>query len=120
MKTYRGSCHCGQVVFEIESALEQFAICNCSICRRKGALMHRVPADHFRLLEGENALTTYQFNTGTATHYFCRHCGIYPFHRPRVAPDAYSVNVNCLDLEPDEIAKVPVEKFDGQSFSTLE
>ena len=120
MKTYRGSCHCGRIVFEIESALEQFAVCNCSICRRKGALMHRVAAEHFQLVQGEDNLSTYEFNTGTAKHHFCRHCGIYPFHRPRVAPEAYSVNVNCLDLEPEEIAKVPVMEFDGKSFSTVD
>ena len=41
MNTYRGSCHCGAIRFtfkgpdKIESGLR----CNCSICRRKGALM---------------------------------------------------------------------------------
>ena len=120
MKTYRGSCHCGRVVFEIESGLEKFVTCNCSICRRKGALMLRVPAEHFRLVQGEEALATYEFNTGAARHHFCRHCGIYPFHRPRVAPEAYAVNANCLDLEPDEIARVPVTEFDGRALSTVD
>ena len=32
-----------------------------------------------------------------ARHWFCRHCGIYPFHRKRAAPDHYGVNVGCLE-----------------------
>ena len=121
MKTFRGSCHCATVVFEVDSDLEGVTVCNCSICRRRNAVMLRVPAAHFRLLAGEEALTLYQFNTKTAKHYFCRHCGIYPFHRPRVAPDAYAVNVFCLDgLSAEDIDRLPVRQADGRSFSTVE
>ena len=121
MMTYRGSCHCATVDFEVDTELEAVAVCNCSICRRRNAVMLRVPAERFRLLAGEKALTLYQFNTKTAKHYFCRHCGIYPFHRPRVAPDAYAVNVFCLDgLDAEDIAQLPVQRFDGHSFSIVE
>ena len=83
--------------------------------------MHRVSADRFRLIDGEDALTTYQFNTATAQHFFCGTCGIYPFHRPRVAPDAYTVNVYCLEgVDDDDVAKLAVSRFDGQSFSTVD
>ena len=121
MKTYRGSCHCATVVFKVDTDLEALGVCNCSICRRRNAVMLRVPEERFRLVAGEEALTLYQFNTKTAKHYFCRHCGIYPFHRPRVAPDAYAVNVFCLDgLSAEEIAQLPVRRFDGRSFSSIE
>jgi hypothetical protein len=32
------SCHCGVVKLEIQSAREEVNDCNCSICRRYGAL----------------------------------------------------------------------------------
>lgn len=35
---YKGSCHCGQIAFEVEGELTQVADCNCSICTRMGAL----------------------------------------------------------------------------------
>ena len=38
----------------------------------------------------------YRFHTMTARHYFCKTCG-YPFHRKRVTPDHYGINVFCLD-----------------------
>ena len=59
--------------------------------------MVRVHESRFRLLGGEDALTEYRFHTMTARHYFCKVCGIYPFHRKRVTPDHYGVNVHCLD-----------------------
>ena len=113
MKTFKGRCHCGRVRFEITTDLAQAATCNCSICAMKNAVMHRVSAENFRLLAGEDALTLYQFNTMTAKHYFCSTCGIYPFHRPRVAPDQYTINVNCL--EGVDIEDIPVQRFDGKS-----
>ncbi len=121
MKTYKGSCHCGTVVFEVETDLDEVRVCNCSICHRRNAVMHRVPAERFRLLQGEDALTLYQFNTGTAKHYFCRTCGIYPFHRPRTAPEFYAVNVHCLEgLTAEEAAALPRTAVDGRSFSTVD
>ena len=83
--------------------------------------MHRVPATQFRIIYGADALTLYQFNTSIARHYFCKTCGIYPFHRPRIAPDSYTVNVNCLDdVDDDQIKNLEIIRVDGRSFSTLE
>jgi len=73
--------------------------------------MVKVHERDFRLLAGEEALTLYQFHTNIAKHYFCKHCGIYPFHRKRIAPDSYGVNVFCLDgFDPSSI---PVRATDG-------
>lgn len=117
MQTYRGSCHCQRVQFEIQSALKPSNRCNCSYCRRRGAVMTRVPADAFKLLSGEDSLGLYQFNTGVAKHYFCKHCGIYTFHRPRVAPELYGVNVGCLEgVDP---LSLEVGVNDGAAYSRL-
>lgn len=73
--------------------------------------MVKVHESSFRLIGGEDALSVYQFHTNTAKHYFCRVCGIYPFHRKRVAPDSYGVNVFCLEeFDPEGI---PVRATDG-------
>jgi hypothetical protein len=111
LKTFAGSCHCGRVRFEIDTDFPELTRCNCSICKKKNALMVRVPEAHFRLLAGENELTEYQFHTHTARHFFCKHCGIYPFHRKRVTPDFFGVNVFCL--EDADISGVPVRMADG-------
>ena len=96
-RTCRGSCHCGAVRFEIQSDFQELTTCDCSMCRRRGAKMVKVHESAFTLLNGGDSLTLYQFHTHTAKHYFCSICGIYPFHRKRVTPDYYGVNVACLD-----------------------
>lgn len=59
--------------------------------------MAQVDAAALTIEAGETDLTLYRWNTGVARHYFCRHCGIYPFHRKRSAPDRLGVNVGCLE-----------------------
>jgi len=114
LKSYRGSCHCGRVTFEVRTDLTSVAECNCSYCRRKGALYRRVDPEDFKILSGEDALSIYDFNTRVAKHYFCKYCGIHPFHRPRAAPDKWTVNVRCLD--DVDLFRLDVLLFDGVNF----
>ena len=108
---HRGGCHCGAVAFEVDAPSAIVALeCNCSICRMTGFLHLIVPQSRFRLLRGADQLSDYQFNTGTARHLFCRHCGVKSFYVPRSNPDGYSVNVRCLDRAT--VASVMVEPFD--------
>ncbi len=111
MVTYEGGCHCGAVRFRV-AVEEHVAIeCNCSMCRMKANLHLIVTRDRFSILKGEDALSTYTFNTGVAKHTFCRVCGIHPFYVPRSHPDQIDVNVRCLDGEAmDDFV---IEKFDG-------
>ena len=93
-----GGCHCGMVRFAVLAPDEvEVKECNCSVCRMTGFIHLIVEADRFRLLSGEDKLTTYRFNTGTAKHHFCSLCGIKSFYVPRSKPDGFSVNVRCLD-----------------------
>jgi hypothetical protein len=113
--THAGGCHCGKVRFEVDAPAELEAhLCNCSICSMTSYLHLIVPAGRFRLLQGEEDLGTYTFNTKVAQHRFCTHCGIKSFYIPRSNPDGVSVNVRCL--EPDTIAMVRVTDFDGQNW----
>ena len=109
-KTYEGSCHCGKVRFEVDLNLDHVRSCDCSICRRRGALVHRLEEEDFRLLTPLEDLTLYQW-IKTAKDYFCPTCGILPFRRPRLAPHLWSVNVRCL--EGVDLAAIPVEHLQG-------
>jgi len=109
--THRGGCHCRRVRFEVDAPAAIEALdCNCSICRMAGFLHLIVPASRFRLLSGADDLTEYGFNTGTARHVFCRHCGIKSFYVPRSHPDGFDVNVRCLDA--GTVASLTVTPFD--------
>lgn len=115
MGVWSGSCHCGAVRFHVDAEIEELTRCDCSLCRRKGALMAKVPEAGLTVEAGEENLTLYQWNTGVARHWFCRTCGIYPFHRKRSAPDSYGVNVGCL--EDFDMSAYPYRLADGQTMS---
>ena len=117
--THRGGCHCGAVAFEVDApARLVVSECNCSICHMTGFLHLIVPRTRFRLLRGEDALTEYRFNTGSARHLFCGRCGVKSFYVPRSNPDGYSVNLRCLDRS--SITEVAVEPFDDNDRAASE
>jgi centromere protein V len=115
MTTHTGGCHCGAVRFEVDASAElEVHECNCSMCRRLGYLHLIVPSTAFRLLEGEEVLTVYRFNTGTARHLFCSICGVKSFYVPRSHPDGYSVSARCLD--EGTVRGMKVLPFDGANW----
>jgi hypothetical protein len=114
MKTMQGGCHCGRVRFKVTADLDRVTYCNCSICSKKGFLHLIVPPEQFDLVSGEDALTTYTFNTGVAKHTFCKVCGIHAFYVPRSDPDKIDVNVRCIDGV--DIESLTVHTFDGQQW----
>ena len=93
------SCHCGQVEAEINlpNNLDKVIRCNCSICKRKGAIMFMVKNDNFKIIKGQDKINLYQFHTKVAKHYFCSNCGIYTHHNPRSNPAMTGFNLGCLD-----------------------
>lgn len=111
---YKGGCHCGKIQFEVSIKKYEGIKCNCSICRKKGFLHLIVPSEDFKLIKGQDFLTTYTFNTKTAQHKFCKVCGIHSFYTPRSHPTSISVNIRCLDV--DIIDKVKFTDFDGQNW----
>lgn len=111
---HRATCHCGAV--ELELHLPDGVVdprhCDCSICRRKGAVVASVPLSGLTIVKGHDVLQLYQFNTRTAKHYFCSICGIYTHHQRRSSPDEYGYNVGCLEgVNPFDLG--PVHVYDG-------
>lgn len=114
---YTGGCHCKKVRFEFEAPAKLLLTrCNCSICRMTGFLHLIVDGDNFKLLSDESDLGCYQFNTKTAKHYFCKHCGVKSFYVPRSHPDGYSINANCVDVEEGKQLVGDYQDFDGANW----
>ena len=109
-----GQCHCGAVRFEatLTDGFNTIRRCTCSYCRMRGAIAVSAEIGGIKFLRGEDALTSYRFNTGSAQHFFCSKCGIYTHHQRRSNPNQYGVNVACLGgVSPFDFLDVPV--FDG-------
>ncbi len=116
MKLYRGSCHCGAIRLNFTGPeIVRGLRCNCSLCRRKGALMTEFTCapEEIRIEAEEGALATYQFGKMIAKHHFCSRCGIYPFHQTARKPGHYRINIGCVEgVDPYSL---PASVFDGAS-----
>lgn len=105
------SCHCGAVQMEMHlpDGVVAPRRCDCSLCRRRGAIAGTTSLDRIRIIKGEDQLRLYQFNTRVAKHYFCAVCGIYTHHQRRSNPAEYGYNIACLEgVNPFELGDVEV------------
>ena len=108
---HKASCHCGSVELEVSlpNGLVDPHRCDCSMCRRRGAIVSPVLLDDIKIVKGKDILNLYQFNTMTAKHYFCSKCGIYTHHQRRSNPKEYSFNVACLEgVNSYDLGEVPI------------
>ncbi|EKP4403343.1 TPA: GFA family protein [Vibrio parahaemolyticus] len=108
---HRLTCHCGKVELELTlpNGIEKPRRCDCSMCRRRGAIVASVPLSGIRIVQGDDVLKLYQFNTHTAKHFFCSECGIYTHHQRRSDPSEYGYNVGCLEgVNPYELGGIEV------------
>ncbi|XP_033114439.1 centromere protein V-like [Anneissia japonica] len=113
--THLGGCHCGAVKFQVQAPKIIKAVkCNCSICDKKQNIHFIVPNSKFKLLQGEDQITCYTFNTHKAKHTFCKICGVQSFYTPRSNPDGKGIMPHCLEF--GTVDKVLVETFDGQNW----
>lgn len=113
--THTGSCHCGQVKFEVDGEIPGALACNCSICQRKGSLLWFVPRSQLRVTAGEDKLATYTFNQHVIRHRFCPTCGIHPFGEGSDPMGNAMAAINLRCLEDIDLDAIPVQHYDGRS-----
>ena len=108
-----GSCHCGSIRWQFRGIPDSATACNCTACRRYGALW---AYDH----EGEaihvsGPATAYVRGKSLGFH-FCPQCGCVAYWRS-LEPGAdgrrrIAVNLR-LATDPGAIAHLPIDHFDG-------
>lgn len=93
------TCHCNKVEIEVKipEPLTKALRCNCTLCKRKSAVMTMVAPEDFKIVKGQDFLKLYQYHTKVAKHYFCSNCGIYTHHNPRSNPLMYGINLACVE-----------------------
>ena len=107
-----GTCHCGKTGWAFDGMPASATACNCSICRRYGALW---AYDY----EGEGIKVsgaTQPYARGKALEFhFCPVCGCVAFWRAQQNDKAgrRRIAVNLRLAEPDAVAKIPIDHFDG-------
>ncbi len=112
---YRGSCHCGNVAFEVEGEIASALACNCSMCQRKGSLLWFVPRAELHLLTPDENASTYTFNKHKIKHRFCAKCGIHPYGEALDPKGNHVAAINIRCLEDIDLAGIPVTHYDGRA-----
>ena len=115
MQRYRGSCHCGAITFEIETDFPELTTCDCSICRRKNALMVKVHESQFKLISGEARQGDYLFNKKKLHHRFCTVCGIESYAEGSGPDGSPTVGINLRCVEGIDVDKLSPRPWDGRS-----
>ena len=68
--------------------------------------------DEITFLSGKDNLSAYHWGDHDVNHYFCKTCGIYPFHNTTYDPDSFRVNLGCIEsIEPRQLTII---EFNGR------
>lgn len=114
--SYTTKCHCGSVSAAIDGELPTEAmVCNCSICRRKGHILHFVGIDSARIDASENSLSDYTFNKHNIHHHFCAECGCSPFGKGSDGQGNEMLAVNLRCVSECDLDALSIQKVDGAS-----
>lgn len=114
--SFRGSCHCGKIAYTVDEDPPSEALsCNCSICRRKGALHHFTTPDRFTLEGSRDDVGTYKFNKHVVSHHFCKACGCAPFAEGTGPDGKPMVEINLRCAEGIDLEALKVAEYDGAS-----
>ena len=118
-----GTCHCGSVVWTFEDDPGSVTACNCSLCRRYGAIW----ADDYEgervAVKGDTSVYRREGKDNPSLEIlFCPNCScIIAWRALRLEEDGrrrMAVNVRLAPL--DTVAHFPIDHFDGlESFEDL-
>lgn len=109
-----GTCHCGAVRWEFDAEIDGVTACNCTICRRYGALWI---CGH----EGEDVrlfgpTSVYEHGPRHIGYHFCTTCGCVMAWRVNgIGQDSgrRRMAVNLRMTDPDPVQDLPIDHFEG-------
>ena len=109
----KGSCHCGAVKFELDDSPEWLTVCNCSICRRLGAVWAHSDIPNIKIVSAPDATFSYAQGDKTLAIHTCKTCGCTTHWESLQAEETSFMAVNTRMIEPADIADIRVRVFDG-------
>ena len=112
----KAACHCGAVRFEIVEAPLWVLDCNCTLCRRYGALWsYYQGADQAKLLSKPRADATsaYSWNDRDLAFHFCKTCGCLTHFEAIKLDPTVTVGVNARMMVGLDPAQVRLRQIDN-------
>jgi hypothetical protein len=113
-----GSCHCGMVRWTFDGAPETATACNCSICRRYGALWAYGLEDV--TIRTSGATQAYLWNRNWIEFHFCAKCACIAYWRAtRSGADGRRMAVNLRLAPPDAVSRIALIHHDTETKADL-
>ncbi|KZN55780.1 GFA family protein [Pseudoalteromonas luteoviolacea] len=109
----RGSCHCGNVVIELSTKIDQVTSCNCSICHRYGAIWGYFKLDEVKIESNTGRIDSYKHGDEYLDFHHCAHCGCVTHYTPREKAQSERMAVNLRMFEKGLLDEVSIRYFDG-------
>jgi len=109
----RAACHCTDVRLEIDPAPTWVAECNCTICRRYGAMWAYYKPGQVRVVRGADSTDTYLWNDKAIAFHRCRTCGCITHMADANADSPHIFGVNARMMPTLDPAKVSVRHLDN-------
>lgn len=113
---FTASCHCGAVKLEITRKPRKLTACNCSICRRYGAIRAYFQRKSVDVICRNGALEKYGWHNRTLEFYRCSSCDCVTHHerskKRADATDTRAVNMRNVD-DPSIVRELPIQLLDG-------
>lgn len=107
------SCHCGAVKIQVSRKPSRLTSCNCSICRRYGALWAYYTAANVKVSCEAGATSDYAWGGKRLKFVWCRTCGcLTHWQRMHPKPDS-RMGVNARNFDPADIESVRIRHLDG-------
>jgi hypothetical protein len=111
-------CHCGAVRIEVPRAPDEVKECNCSICRRTGALLAYYSPKDVRVIPPSGATDLYMWGDREIEFHRCKVCGNFTHWSP-VDKSLDRMGVNARLMPPELLADIRILKFDGANTWTV-
>ncbi|SHO57031.1 GFA family protein [Vibrio quintilis] len=107
-------CHCGNVHIELPSISEEVGQCNCSICRRYGALWAYYSPDEVKTVFTKEKTVFYIWGDREVEFHRCPLCGCITHYITTPKCDERIFAVNMRMAENDILEGISVREIDGQ------
>ena len=106
-------CHCRAVRLEVAELTATVTSCNCSVCRRYGALWAYYTREQVRLTAGPDALSAYSWGDRTIQFWHCRQCGCVTHYSSVENHPQARIAINARMLPLATLQSLPIRHFDG-------
>jgi hypothetical protein len=108
-----GTCHCGTVRIEVPTRPETATLCNCSLCRRYGALWSYYKVGAVRVTGHPEHTDEYIWGDKALRTVRCRRCGCVTHWEPLDPKPDWHMAVNVRNFDPEELEALRLRRFDG-------